>query len=180
MLWVMDIRAALDELGLGPTPTWSQIRAAHRTAIRRAHPDAGGSTMRAARVNEAFDALAATTDQGTKPLRPPRTSEAPNPPATPRASPRTVRAPDGPSELLLQLAEVGHDVGHVVFIDPLAGLLEIVIGAEPGVGQLTVEVGETGEAGVSVAFTLEPLGLATPPPIGEVVDDLLRRHRAAV
>ncbi len=177
MLGAMDIATALTVLGLDGRAEWRQIRTAHRNAIRRSHPDTGGSTDVAARVNEAFDVLADATDGGSRPLPAPPAATQPSKRSSPESAPTVMRS-DSPTELLLSLADVGHDVGAVVFVDPLAGLLEIIVGAEPGVGQLTVAVGEPTDDGVRVSFTLEPLGVATPPPIGEVVDDLLRRHRA--
>lgn len=78
----------------------------------------------------------------------------------------------------MRLADAAHDVGEVVFVDPDAGLLEVIVGDEPGVGQLTASV-ETAEGdGVPVAFTLEPLGVTPAPPIREVVDDLMARLQA--
>ena len=55
----------------------------------------------------------------------------------------------------MQLADAAHDIGEVVFVDPDAGLLEVVVGDEPGVGQLTASVDLPGRDGVPVAFTLE-------------------------
>ena len=46
-------------LELGPDATLADIRAAHRRLIARVHPDAGGSTELANRVNAARDALVA-------------------------------------------------------------------------------------------------------------------------
>lgn len=48
---------ALTVLGLGPEAGPEDIRRAHLALIREAHPDAGGSTERAARINRARDVL---------------------------------------------------------------------------------------------------------------------------
>jgi hypothetical protein len=44
-------------LGVGPTATASEIRAAHRAQMAQAHPDRGGSHAQAARINAARDRL---------------------------------------------------------------------------------------------------------------------------
>lgn len=44
-------------LGLGPTATEEDIRAAHRRRITEAHPDRGGDALLAARLNAARDLL---------------------------------------------------------------------------------------------------------------------------
>ena len=48
---------AYEVLGLSPSATPDDIREAHRRLMRSAHPDAGGSTWIAARLNQARDIL---------------------------------------------------------------------------------------------------------------------------
>ncbi|MGB7405735.1 MAG: hypothetical protein WA906_08605 [Pacificimonas sp.] len=55
----MDQRAARELLGVAPTATVEDIRAAHRLAIASAHPDRGGSDADSAALNEARDVLIA-------------------------------------------------------------------------------------------------------------------------
>lgn len=177
----MDVDAALRTLGLTGRPPWDEIRRAHREAITSAHPDAGGSADTAARVNQALDLLRAATDGGKNPLPTPPPPAAPL--ATTTASGTPMRAVHGdPVEVLMRLADAAHEVGDVVFVDPHDMLLEVVVGEPPGVGQLTASVSAAGRDGVPVAFTLEPLGIAVPPPIHEVVDELMalvrRRERS--
>lgn len=49
----MTVTEACEILGVGPKATPDEVEAAYRAAMKRAHPDAGGSTEQAARVNEA-------------------------------------------------------------------------------------------------------------------------------
>lgn len=53
----MDRAAALALLGLQEGADETEIRAAHRRAMRQAHPDAGGDDNLAARLNAARDLL---------------------------------------------------------------------------------------------------------------------------
>jgi hypothetical protein len=53
----MDRREAYQVLGLQPGASREEIRAAHRRLIQRVHPDHGGSSYLAARINQARDVL---------------------------------------------------------------------------------------------------------------------------
>ena len=65
----------------------------------------------------------------------------------------------------------------MVFFDPHEGLLEIVVGDAPAVGQLAVTVGDARPEGTPVSFTLEPLGVTPAPPINDVVGALMAELR---
>ena len=180
----MDVTDALRVLGLSDTSDWSDVRAAHRRAILRTHPDAGGSAGAAARVNQAFDVLRKVSDDGERPIP----AQVPTPPSSPAPGPRSTSpdqlvADDDPVELLLRMADAAHDIGEVVFVDPHDGILEVVVGEPPGVGQLTATVDEATPDGVPVSFTLEPVGVVPAPSIHEIVEKLMalvrRRPRSA-
>ena len=53
----MDEAEALDVLGLKKGATLDEIKAAHKNLIRKMHPDQGGSSYLAQRINEAKDVL---------------------------------------------------------------------------------------------------------------------------
>lgn len=53
----MSRREALQVLGLDDGASEADIRAAHRRLIRQAHPDTGGTSYLAAKINEAKDVL---------------------------------------------------------------------------------------------------------------------------
>jgi len=172
----VDSRAAMVVLGLSGSPSWAEIRVAYRSAIRHTHPDAGGDPTRAAEVNRAFETLRAATSEGSVPLQEPQRAPIVGPaPGTPRE----VLDHDDPVDVLLRLADAAHEIGEVVFVDPSAGLMEVVVGEPPGVGQLTVHVAfdNSDHDGVPVAFTLDRLGLTPAPPIHEVVSELMGRYR---
>jgi hypothetical protein len=170
----VDVNEARLILGVTGTADEVTIREAHRREIRRVHPDAGGSEAAARRVNAAWDLLQGI-DAAVVPVAP--ASRAASVPSAPPDVDQYYLVDVAADELLTRLAEAGHEVGEVVFVDPHVGILEIVVGDAPSVGQLAVTVGEQSAEGTEISFTLEPLGITPAPPIGPVVDALMAAIR---
>lgn len=140
------------------------MRRAHRRLIAVAHPDHGGDTRLAARLNHALDVLAEATHAGRN------LDAVATPPArvgVPRPGPTrsgTVRAHgpggDDPGDLTRRLAHAASRVGAVTGLDPLSGIVTVVTPPPDG-GDLLIEVetappGAGGPGEVVVVFTLEP------------------------
>jgi hypothetical protein len=163
----VNVDGALAALGLAGQPDWATVRRAYRTRISGHHPDVGGRSIDAAQINDAYRILRDATCEGTVAI--PLATERPKPAITSSTQP-----PVDPEELLLVLADAAHTVGHLVFVDPQAGILEVVVGEPPGSGQLTATIGERTAEGIPVSFTLEPLGSEPCEPIQHVVNRLMQ------
>lgn len=176
----MDGHEALRVLGLEPGASWPEIRRAYRDRIRAAHPDLdrrGDATARAAALNEAFAVLDETTASGRRPLPPappaPESSNSPEPFVV-------LRAPAG--DVFVLLLEAAHEVGDVCYVDPEAGLIQVLLGdAGPASSQLLISV-DVERDPPAATFTLDSMDAQHAPDIRAVVEELatsLERIRAA-
>jgi hypothetical protein len=166
------IADALAVLGLGSGAAWVEIRQAYRDQVRVSHPDVEASdrdraTGRTAALNVAFATLSAATAGGTRPL--PDPEPAAPPPTLPAPAPVTLRA--GPGDVFVQLLDAAHEIGEVGYMDPEAGLIQILLGAGPAASQLLIAVDQDCDP-PTASFTLDSPGGEEPPPIQSVVDDL--------
>jgi hypothetical protein len=188
----VDLAAARTVLGLRPGASWSEVRAAYRSAIQAAHPDrAGGSTQRAATLNEAYTALLRARTDGSlaepspSPARPAR-GPAPRPEPGPDARGEhplpvdgaviaagdTLVLPVPPDEAFAVVLEACHRVGDVTYVDRQCGILEALLQVV-GEGTCSLVTTFQGRAHGTEAFcTLEAIEHVASPPVGAVVREL--------
>lgn len=177
----MDVPQAREVLGVAATSTWAEVRAAYRQRIGAAHPDrAGGSTAEAARLNDAYTALARARRAGTL--------DAPQPARPPVAGTDVQERPGVPAEVLdgdtihlalpaeeafIRLVEACHRIGDVTYVDRSCAILEALVRVE-GEGVCSLVITLQGRAEGTDAFcTLESIERVASPPVRDVVTALL-------
>jgi len=185
-----DLVHARVVLGLGPAPTWAEVRVAYRAQIAAAHPDrAGGDTERAALVNEAYAVLERAHRQGG--LGEGAVARAAPPEPAPAAEPRwepldeppevlegdTVHLAVPPDEAFGRLVEAGHRIGAVTYVDRSCSILEVLVRVE-GEGTCSLLITTQGRAEGTDAFcTLEAIEHVASPPVRPVVEALVEALR---
>jgi hypothetical protein len=176
----MDVPAAREALGLGPRPTWTEVRAAYRARIQDAHPDrAGGDTNRAAALNAAYATLVRAKRTGDLHEAPPRAPAAapivvdePWEPAEVLDG-DTIRLPLPPDEAFLRLLEAAHRIGDVTYVDRSCAIFETLVAVE-GEGACSLVVSLQGRADGTEAFcTLEAIEHVASPPVRHVTEALV-------
>lgn len=184
----MDVPAARARLGLGPRPSWAEVRVAYRAQIAAAHPDrAGGDPERAAAVTAAYAVLERARREGRlqQPSEPtPAPAQAPAAPVQdPMAEPPevldgdTVHLACPPDEAFVRLVEAGHRIGDVTYVDRSCAILEVLVRVE-GEGVCSLVITLQGRADGTDAFcTLEAIEHVASPPVRHVVQHLVRALR---
>lgn len=175
----MDVPAARTTLGLGPRPTWDEVRVAYRALIRGAHPDrAGGSTERAAVLNGAYSTLLQARRDGTLAQTAPPAVH-PNEPWAEATTPPEVLDGDTvhlhlpPDEAFLRLLDAAHQIGDVTYVDRSCAIFEALVGVD-GEGTCSLVVTLQGRADGTDAFcTLEAIEHVASPPVRHVVEALV-------
>lgn len=192
----MSESEALDVLGLPRGADAQRIRRAYRRLLRSTHPDLSASAdATAATVRLTVAYRTALDHLARAPVADPAGTDAPTP-AQPRAHhpevPGTgsegvhvhlvdaetigVAAPAG--EVLPMLLDAAHRVGEVSYLDPAAGLLEIVVefvDAPTSSVVLSMQGRATGTT--DVFCTVEPLSGGPAPSAAAVTQLLLRTLR---
>jgi hypothetical protein len=160
-----EARAVLGVAGDAPA---AELRAAYRRALRRHHPDVGGTARETEAAVEAYRVLRDA---------PPELHHIPESPAPTEAEAwvvvdgDTVAAELPAGDLFALLVEAGGALGQISYADPQAGLLEIVVEL-PGSGACSVVLNLQGRGnGLTEAWcTVEPLGGGPPPSTGEIAE----------
>ncbi len=188
----MEVAAARSALGLGPTPSWTEVRVAYRAQIAAAHPDrAGGDADRAALVTEAYATLEHAHLEGR--LHHPPTAPRPAAATTVRTPPLrdtldeppevldgdTVHLPVPADEAFVRVLEACHRIGDVTYIDRSCAILETLVQVD-GEGTCSLVITFQGRADGTDAFcTLEAIEHVASPPVRPVVEDLVAALRSA-
>jgi hypothetical protein len=185
----LDVAVARAELGLGPRPTWTEVRVAYRAQIAASHPDReGGDPVRASVVTEAYAALERAHREGRLQELPPPPS-APRPPsggattAPPLDEPPEVLEGDTihlaapPDEAFVRIVEGCHRIGDVTYVDRSCAILETLVRVE-GEGVCSLVITLQGRADGTDAFcTLEAIEHVASPPVRQVVERLVHALR---
>jgi hypothetical protein len=182
----VDVAVARTELGLGPAPTWAEVRIAYRAQIAASHPDrTGGDPARAAVVTEAYATLERAHREGrlaAVPPPPPRTSPSA---AARRVPPEPMDEPpellDGdtvhltvpPDEAFARLVDACHRIGDITYIDRSCAIFETLLPVE-GEGVCSLVITLQGRADGTDAFcTLEAIEHVATPPVRPIVERLV-------
>jgi hypothetical protein len=178
----MERAEAAALLGIEGEATEPQLRAAYRQRIRERHPDRAGpgATIDAARIIEAYRVL-------SDPAPAPAPTPAPTPARTPDAGglvtlvdDETVGFAFPADEVFVLLTEVADEIGDITYIDPDAGLLEVLV-TPVGSGPWSVVLSLQGRADRVEAFcTVEALDGSeahSGPVVSLLLDSLRRRLR---
>lgn len=188
----MDVRLACSVLGVGPTPTWAEVRVAYRAQITAWHPDRpSGDAQRARQVTEAYATLERALREGRLPT--PSVRPHPSPPVPPWAHRRgpepepgeppevlegdTVRLAAPPDEAFSQIVDACHRIGDVTYLDRSCAILETLVRVH-GEGVCSLVITLQGRAEGTDAFcTLEAIERVASPPVRDVVDQLVAALR---
>jgi len=183
----MEVAAARSALGLGPAPSWAEVRVAYRAQIAAAHPDrAGGDPNRAVLVNEAYATLELAHREGRLHLGPAAGPPAPAaPPPRPGAHEEPLHEPpevlDGDTvhvaapldEAWVRILEACHRIGDVTYVDRSCAIVETLVRVA-GEGVCSLVITLQGRADGTDAFcTLEAIEHVASPPVRSVVEDLV-------
>ncbi len=179
----MDRTTALRLLGLGDDAGPDELRTAYRRLLATVHPDvsdAADATARTVALTEAYALLRHGPPAATAPPAP----TAPRPAAARvevvHLDDDTVAVHAPADTTLLLLVEAAHELGDVVYLDPGAGLLEVLVEfVEAPTCSLLLTLQGRGDGTTEVWCTVEALTGEEAPPV-EAVAHLVARTLSAV
>jgi hypothetical protein len=178
----MDRAEAASVLGVRDDASSRQLRAAYRQRIRERHPDRAGpnATLDAARIIEAYEVMSApaAAPAPAPPMPPPPPRRAPTDHTVTLVDDDTVAFAFPADEVFALLVEAADDIGDVTYVDPDAGLLEVLVTLAFG-GPWSVVISLQGRMDRVEAFcTVEALdgSDAQPGPVVSLLLDSLRRR----
>jgi hypothetical protein len=178
-------------LGVAIDAAEADVRAAYRRLLLQTHPDVSAdadATGRTVRLTEAFAVLsspAAPVGPSPGSAAPTSGRTAPSPPAEPFAGaerePFTVSLVDSdtiavaapPDETLLLVMETAHRLGEISYLDPGAGLVEVIVEfVEAPTSSVLMSLQGRATGVTDVFCTVEPLSGGDAPP-GDAVTRLV-------
>lgn len=196
----MEPRDARRLLGVDDSADAEQVRAAYRGLLLRTHPDVSGAadaTARTIALTRAFRLLSEPAPthgsaspgsaSGSSTAPPTAPAAAPDPPTTRLAEhdhePVTVELVDDDTialgapagEALMLLLDVAHELGEISYLDPSAGLVEVVVEfVEAPTSSVLMSMQGRATGVTDVFCTVEPLSGGDAPPADAVTRLLWR------
>ncbi len=173
-----EVDTALATLGLERAMSWDEMRHAYRRRLRDHHPDVDpnpDATAHTAALTAAWTVVARATSGGTRELRisPDPQTETPataSQAQTPAVRPMTLAAPAG--DVFVHLLEAASAMGEVSYMDPEAGLLQLLLdNGDPAGAQLLIAV-DRDVTPTAVSFTLDSASAESAPDVTAVVEQL--------
>ena len=179
----MQVEEARRILGVSVVDDPAAVRAAYRRLLHHTHPDVSAvpdATDRTVRLTQAYTVLVThhtrpTPAGGVPPAGPEPVPEQPVEPAEPvepvepvgaalvDADTIAVAAPA--DEVLLLLIETAHALGEISYLDPSAGLVEIIVEfVEAPTSSVLLSMQGRGTGVTDVFCTVEPLSGGDAPP----------------
>ncbi len=188
----MEQHEARRILGVGHDADGDAVRAAYPGLLLRTHPDVSGAvdaTQRTIELTRAFQLLSTAPPDATDTAPDRTTPEPPTPePTAPEGTPPEVEPLDvelvdddtiaigaPANETLLLLIEAAHRLGEISYLDPSAGLLEVVVEFIEAPTSSVLLAMQGRATGVTDVFcTVEPLSGGEAPPADAVTRLLWR------
>ena len=173
-------------LGVTDDADADAARSAYRSRLLRTHPDVSGSrdaTERTVELTRAYRVLMARLSAAPPPQPPQPPQPATRPEPGPSLEPILIAMVDistigigaPPNETLMILIDAAHELGEISYLDPSAGLLEIVVEfIEAPTSSVLLNMQGRATGITEVVCTVEPLSGGDAPPTDAVTRLLFR------